>query len=352
MMFDVAVIGAGPSGAIAAKTCANNKLKTILVERRPLPRDKPCGGWLTSAAVQIIQENFGKMPEKLVESPLEEIILLPDCKFHQPISGASVYRKSFDYWLTRNAKEAGAVIHNATLKSLSQKQNYVIMKLKCHNLKQEISAKYIVGADGAGSTVRSCLYPNQKRQLAEAYQAHVKGQLPKNAVYIHFPLEEPRVTYFWVVPKKKIVVVGVGGLPPINLKNLMQNFFSMIEEKFKLGKILKYEAHPIPIFSPSDFALGESRILLVGDAASLVNSLNGEGISSSLVSGKLASEAIMKDFNGPSQVIKEYEKKMKPLLATLRERYELFTYYQSLDYKERQSVVKGFFETDAKSGGN
>jgi len=352
MIFDVAVVGAGPSGAIAAKTCANNKLKTILIERRPLPRDKPCGGWLTSAAVQIIQENFGKMPEKLVENPLEEIILLPDCESHQPISGASVYRKTFDYWLTQNAKEAGAVIHNATLKSLSQKQNHIIMKLKYHNSKQEISTKYIVGADGAGSTVRSCLYPNQKPQLAEAYQAHVKGQLPKNAVYIHFPLEEPRVTYFWAVPKKKIVVVGVGGLPPINLKKLMQNFLSMIEEKFKLGKILKYEAHPIPIFSPGDFALGEKRILLVGDAASLVNPFTGEGISSSLVSGKLTSEAIMKEFNEPSQVIKEYEKRMEPLLATLREGHELFTYYQSLDYKERQSILKGFFESDAKSGGD
>jgi flavin-dependent dehydrogenase len=132
----------------------------------------------------------------------------------------------------------------------------------------------------------------------------------------------------------------------------MQSFLSMIEEKFKLGKILKCEAHPIPIFSPGDFALGEKRILLVGDAASLVNPFTGEGIFSSLVSGKLASEAIIKDFDEPFQVIKEYEKKMEPLLVTLREEHELFTYYQSLGYKERQNMVKGFFESDAKSGNN
>ena len=344
-MFDVAVIGAGPSGAIAAKISANEKLKTIVIEKKPLPRNKPCGGWITSSALQLIEENFGKVPENLLEKRIEEIILLPDCEFHQSINAVSVYRKSFDYWLTQDAEKAGAVIHKATLRSVSQKQDYAIMKLKCNNLKQEIRAKYVVGADGAGSTVRSCLYLDQKRQLAEAYQAYIRGQAPKNAVYVHFPIEEPQVTYFWIVPKKKNIVAGVGGLPPINLKKLMQNFLSMIDEKFRIGKILKYEAHPIPIFSPSNFALGERRLLLVGDAASLVNPFTGEGISGSLISGKLAGEAIVKDFDKPSQVLKTYEKKLKPLLTNLRELYELFAYYQSLDCEARQSILESYFES-------
>lgn len=349
MLFDVAVIGAGPSGATAAKICANNKLKTILIEKKALPRDKPCGGWLTSFALQIIQENFGKMPENLVESPIEDIILLPDCEFHQPVSGISVYRKFFDYWLTQSAKNAGAVIHNATLKSLSQGEDYVVMKLKCDNLKQEISAKYVIGADGVGSTVRSCLYPNLKRQLAEAHQAYIEGQLPKNAVYVHFPLEEPQVTYFWMIPKKEIVVIGVGGLPPINLKKLMQSFRSMIKEKYKLGKVLKYETYPIPIFLPANFRLGERNMLLVGDAAGLANPFTGEGIFTSLVSGKAASEAIIKDFDEPSQVFKTYKKKLKTLLTKLGKMYELFTYYQSLDYKGRKSILESSFETNVET---
>ena len=344
MMFDVAVIGAGPSGAIAAKTCTNNKLKTILVERKPLPRDKTCGGWLTSVAVQIIQENFRKIPKRLLERKIEEIILLPDCKFHQPTDAVSVYRKSFDYWLTQNAEKAGAIIHNATLKSLSQKHDCVLMKLKYNDLEQEISAKYVIGADGVGSTVRSCLYPNLKRQLAETYQAYAEGQLPKKAVYVYFPLTEQRVTFFWLIPKKKIVVFGVGGMPPINLKKLMQNFHSMIKERYKLGKILKHESYPIPLFSPVDFKLGEGRTLLIGDAASLANPFTGEGIFPSLVSGKVASEAIVRNLNEPSQVFETYKKKLKPLLTKLRELYELFVYYQSLDYEARRSILESYFE--------
>lgn len=346
MMFDVAVIGAGPSGAIAAKICANNKMKTILIEKKPLPRDKPCGGWLTSSALRVIQKNFGEIPQDLLEKRIEEIILLPDCEIYQPISAVSVYRKFFDYWLTQSAEKEGAVIRNATLKSLFQKQDYIAMSLKCNNLKQEISAKYVVGADGAGSTVRSRLYPNLKRQLADAYQVYVEGQLPKNAVYVYFPLKEPQVTYFWMIPKKKIVGIGVGGLPPIDLKKLMKSFLSMIKEKFKLRKILKYETFPIPVFSPTNLALGQRRILLVGDAASLVNPFTGEGIFSSLVSGKLASQAITKNFDEPSRVSRMYKKKLKPLLTELREMYALFIHYQSLDYTRRQSFLKGCFEAN------
>ena len=44
MMFDVAVIGAGPGGTVAGKICVKNKLKTVIIEKMPLPRDKPCGG--------------------------------------------------------------------------------------------------------------------------------------------------------------------------------------------------------------------------------------------------------------------------------------------------------------------
>ena len=108
---------------------------------------------------------------------------------------------------------------------------------------------------------------------------------------------------------------------------------------------MRYEAYPIPTFSPTDFALGKKRTLLVGDAASLANPFTGEGIFSSLISGKLAAEAIIEDFNEPFQVPKTYRKKMKPLISRLRKMHIMYTYYQSLNYKERQEIVKSYFES-------
>lgn len=344
MMFDVAVIGAGPGGNIAAKICAHSNLKTILVEKNALPRDKPCGGWLTPSALQIIYENFGELPKGLVEKQIEEIILLPTCRFSQEINGASVYRKSFDFWLTEKAKDEGVMVQNATLKSLFQREDCVVLNLKSDTSEKEINARYVVGADGAGSIVRSTLYPTLKTKLAKTYQIYVKGQLPRDAIYIYFPLKKPQVTYFWMIPKKEVVVLGVGGLPPINNKKLMQNFFSAMKKRFKLGKILKHEAYPIPTFSPTDLALGKKRTLLVGDAASLANPFTGEGIFGSLMSGKLAARAIIEDFNAPLYVSKTYRKKLKPLISRLRKMHTMYTYYQSLNYKERQDTIKSYFE--------
>jgi flavin-dependent dehydrogenase len=45
-MFDVVVVGAGPGGSVAAKRCLESELKTVLLEKRKLPRDKVCSGMI------------------------------------------------------------------------------------------------------------------------------------------------------------------------------------------------------------------------------------------------------------------------------------------------------------------
>ncbi len=343
MIWDVAVVGAGPGGAITAKACTKSRLNTVLVEKMPLPRDKPCGGWLSPAALQIIRENFGEIPENLLENRISDLILLPACELHQSINAVSVYRKYFDHWLTQKAEDTGVLFYRATLKSLIRKKDQIILKLTHNRMEQEIKAKYVVGADGFGSTVRSSLY-TLKPQFMEAYQAYVEGKLPREAVYVYFPLHEAGVTFFWLIPKKGNIVVGVGGLPTVDLKRLMQNFLSMAKEKYTLRRILKYEAYPIAVFSPANLKLGKRRTFLVGDAACLANPFTGEGIYGSLISGMLASRSITEYFDEPSEALQTYRQKLKPLISKLKEMHSLCSYYLSLNHEEKQSFVKEYFE--------
>ena len=44
--YDIAIIGTGPSGAMAAYHAAKNGKKVILIEKEKLPRYKTCGGGL------------------------------------------------------------------------------------------------------------------------------------------------------------------------------------------------------------------------------------------------------------------------------------------------------------------
>ena len=55
-VFDVAVIGGGPSGASAAITLAKFGYGVLLVDRAVFPRDKLCGDFINPANWPILQE--------------------------------------------------------------------------------------------------------------------------------------------------------------------------------------------------------------------------------------------------------------------------------------------------------
>src|SRR6188474_1125300 len=48
---DAIVAGAGPAGAVAARTLARAGLDTLLIDRASFPRNKPCGGGVSMRAL-------------------------------------------------------------------------------------------------------------------------------------------------------------------------------------------------------------------------------------------------------------------------------------------------------------
>ncbi|MFX1580221.1 MAG: NAD(P)/FAD-dependent oxidoreductase, partial [Promethearchaeota archaeon] len=101
MTYDVIVVGAGPAGSTAAYDCSKQGLKTLLLEKYKLPREKPCGGAVMYRALRIIE---GKMPRDLVEQKIYGLrFILPDGKKTEFISdkmiGITVFRDRFDEFL-------------------------------------------------------------------------------------------------------------------------------------------------------------------------------------------------------------------------------------------------------------
>ena len=71
-MYDVIVIGAGPSGSTAAKTLAEKGYKVLLTEKFKMPRYKSCSGQLIQKTIDLVQTYFGEaVPFSTMCAPTE-----------------------------------------------------------------------------------------------------------------------------------------------------------------------------------------------------------------------------------------------------------------------------------------
>lgn len=68
-MYDVVVIGAGPAGCMAAKRLTDSGYNVLLVERMKIPREKSCSGILIKKSINMIKNEFGKIPDSVLCKP-------------------------------------------------------------------------------------------------------------------------------------------------------------------------------------------------------------------------------------------------------------------------------------------
>src|SRR5262245_43375912 len=100
--WDVVVVGAGPAGSVAAATLAEAGLRTLLVDKKPFPRPKVCGGCLNPRAIAAL-EAVGLTPAR-TSGPVINIDSLELRAGHRracvPLPGGLVVdRAEFDDWL-------------------------------------------------------------------------------------------------------------------------------------------------------------------------------------------------------------------------------------------------------------
>lgn len=296
--FDVAVVGAGPAGSTAARRCAMGDLRTLLLEKEKMPREKPCAGGLTEAAAR---ELGFSLPERLIERRCRgmrvrfrqtETTVTVDCDV-----AYMVKRSLFDEFLAGKAAEAGAELHEAEkCTRVEAGPDGVIVSTD----KGQYGAKILIGADGYFSTAAKevrlpfgrdeawvCVVaeiPLAAREIAERL-----GDL----VEIDYGVVDKG--YAWLFPKADHVSAGVGG-SPLSAKSLKETLSRFLRARgFPVPKRMK--GCFIPVFrSPSP--LGAGNILLAGDAAGLVDCFSGEGIRNAVVSGRLSAEAAIRFVSG------------------------------------------------------
>jgi geranylgeranyl reductase len=294
-MFDVVVVGGGPSGATAAEDLARSGHKVALLDREG--RIKPCGGAIPPRLMQDF--NIGD-DQLLAKIKTARMISPTGRRVDIPIENGfvgMVDRKDFDPFLRQRAQEAGAEYHVGTFLRVDRKGGTkVIYREKATGEEKELPTKLIIGADGAKSKVgRAEVKDADKVPLVFAYHEIIKAPDEVTDVYdptrcdvIYDGAISPDF-YGWVFPHGHTTSVGMGSE---NMEVDLKAATAALREASGLQdcETLRKEGAPIPLEPMKRWDNGKD-VVLAGDAAGVVAPSSGEGIYYAMVGGRVAATA-------------------------------------------------------------
>jgi geranylgeranyl reductase family protein len=296
-MYDAAIIGTGPGGGMAACRLASSGLRVLLLEKETHPRHKPCGGGLTAS----VADTFPGDLSSLVEQRVTRVRRLYN--FERPHEAPArspilmVNRRRFDAYLVETAVAEGRgnveIREGVRVQHVAEEADRVV--IECEG-GETVAASYAIAADGASSkTARSLSLGTGAAWQGVALDAEIAvtpevwEQEKDRSTFNFFCV--PR-GYGWIFPKRDTLSCGVGVWRAQSA--MRQALDEFLKRSFPPGSILEMRVtgHPIPLHHERR-TLATRRVCLVGDAASLVDPVMGEGIRFALQSGAIAADVIM-----------------------------------------------------------
>jgi flavin-dependent dehydrogenase len=324
--WDVIVVGAGPGGAAAAKRCAETGLRTLVLEKRSWPRDKVCSGMIMGPwAHDIIRDHFGAIPREVLASPP----VLKGHFFHAPGAAPTVlewptplaWRRDLDAWLLQQACEAGAEVRTQARVTRVESDGQIIrLTLNGPDGDEPLSARWVIGADGANSAVRKSLFPGLKTSYSTPIRECYPGSLRLDQNYFHwfFPRGRPRPR-FNVNHKDDFFLIEGSGIRELRAdisRILADHGFDPSQKPIWRDGCLIPKLHQNLI--DGSFLPARGNVLLVGDAAGLIFPITFEGIGSALKSGFLAAEAVGQSARDGRETADVYRDLLRPVLKTIK----------------------------------
>ncbi len=338
----ILVVGAGPSGSIAAYVLARDGHDVTIVERKSEP-EKPviCGEFfptrelagkfipkgealdlsykfLEKDHIMAVRSGMGMVFEDVSKIAKVKLYIISRYKFINNIVG--------------NAVKNGAKLKTSTtFLDGKEKEAKLKTKLRGPNGVEYEEFDFIIGADAYPSSVaRAFNLPHTvpDSDLALTITAKmVNVDYNKDYVYILFSPKVAPGAYAWIFPSSGHFNVGVGIIKSQKkepLQNYLERFMKTTGYFTNAKPITSYLGKPLPVggMNPEP---ARKRVYLTGDAAWLVVPTNGGGINNALVSGVLAARSIENHgINGAEHYRKELWRHIGELLQqSLKYRYKV-----------------------------
>ncbi len=331
---DLVIIGAGPAGAAAGIVAARGGAKVTLFDKAKYGRDKVCGDGLTPRAITAMNKLGIDYSDAhhivglrmIANSTRRELDWPKTSRFAH--HGAVWPRRSLDKALIDAADEAGVTIHWETevtpIFSDSDSSHVVGVEVQSSagqgmDVGTKIHSDMVVVATGAQGQVAKML--GAVRDPDEPFGLAIRSyaESPRHGdshLEACLTLKDSNGTavpgYGWIFPAGDGTVnIGAGALSTmknfkkLNLNNLLADYRNLTQQTWELGPNLdRPRAWRLPMSTLKRHGKGW---VAVGDAAGLINPMNGEGIDYGLESGSLASELFL---SGPSLAPEIYDRKI------------------------------------------